>query len=114
MPFKVGVFDAVFSYSVLQHFDETEVEIILAEIARVLGSGGVSKSKWLTDMAYDQCVTDCAPSIMLRSTAFGCAIGVGANCSAFLSNELGPRLSHPKHLVASDCSIAIGKVCHSR
>jgi SAM-dependent methyltransferase/uncharacterized protein YbaR (Trm112 family) len=43
MPFKAGVFDAVFSYSVLQHFDETEVEIILAEIARVLGSGGVSE-----------------------------------------------------------------------
>jgi SAM-dependent methyltransferase/uncharacterized protein YbaR (Trm112 family) len=43
MPFKAGAFDAVFSYSVLQHFDEGEVEIILAEIARVLGSGGVSE-----------------------------------------------------------------------
>jgi ubiquinone/menaquinone biosynthesis C-methylase UbiE/uncharacterized protein YbaR (Trm112 family) len=42
MPFKAGTFDAVFSYSVLQHFDEAEVEIMLAEIARVLGSGGIS------------------------------------------------------------------------
>jgi SAM-dependent methyltransferase/uncharacterized protein YbaR (Trm112 family) len=43
LPFKANAFHAVFSYSVLQHFDEAEAEMILAEIARVMKTSGVAK-----------------------------------------------------------------------
>jgi 2-polyprenyl-3-methyl-5-hydroxy-6-metoxy-1,4-benzoquinol methylase/uncharacterized protein YbaR (Trm112 family) len=43
LPFKADVFHAVFSYSVLQHFDAAEVKIILAEFARVMKTCGVAK-----------------------------------------------------------------------
>jgi 2-polyprenyl-3-methyl-5-hydroxy-6-metoxy-1,4-benzoquinol methylase/uncharacterized protein YbaR (Trm112 family) len=43
LPFKANAFHAVFSYSVLQHFDKAEVETILAEIARVMETSGVAK-----------------------------------------------------------------------
>jgi len=43
MPFKAGAFDAVFSYSVLQHFDDPDLHAALAEIARVMAKSGVSK-----------------------------------------------------------------------
>lgn len=42
LPFRDESFDAVFSYSVLQHFSETNVELVLRDIARVLRPGGVS------------------------------------------------------------------------
>ena len=43
LPFRANAFQAVFSYSVLQHFEKEEAEIILAEIARVMGARGVAK-----------------------------------------------------------------------
>ena len=43
MPFKANVFHAVFSYSVLQHFDEGEAKVILGEIARVMKPEGIAK-----------------------------------------------------------------------
>lgn len=36
MPFKHNIFDAVFSYSVLQHFEETQATLALEEIGRIL------------------------------------------------------------------------------
>lgn len=42
LPFRDESFDAVFSYSVLQHLSETDVELALQDIARVLRPGGVS------------------------------------------------------------------------
>jgi len=43
LPFTANAFDAVFSYSVLQHFSETDADIALGEIGRVLVSGGFAK-----------------------------------------------------------------------
>jgi 2-polyprenyl-3-methyl-5-hydroxy-6-metoxy-1,4-benzoquinol methylase/uncharacterized protein YbaR (Trm112 family) len=43
MPFQPNVFHAVFSYSVLQHFDEAQAKMILREISRVMRSDGVAK-----------------------------------------------------------------------
>ena len=42
LPFRDASFDAIFSYSVLQHLAETDVELVLQEVARVLRPGGVS------------------------------------------------------------------------
>lgn len=42
LPFKSGIFDCVFSYSVLQHFSKENVKISLAEIARVMTPGALS------------------------------------------------------------------------
>jgi SAM-dependent methyltransferase len=42
LPFAKQSFDVVFSYSVLQHFSQPNVRKTLAEIARVLKSGGTS------------------------------------------------------------------------
>jgi SAM-dependent methyltransferase len=42
LPFPDAVFDAVFSYSVLQHFAKADVHSAVAETARVLKSGGTS------------------------------------------------------------------------
>jgi ubiquinone/menaquinone biosynthesis C-methylase UbiE len=43
MPFLDGVFDAAFSYSVLQHFSKEDVGTTLAALARVMKPGGISK-----------------------------------------------------------------------
>jgi ubiquinone/menaquinone biosynthesis C-methylase UbiE/uncharacterized protein YbaR (Trm112 family) len=42
LPFPDGIFDDVFSYSVLQHFGKADVLATLDEIARVLVPGGMS------------------------------------------------------------------------
>jgi SAM-dependent methyltransferase len=43
LPFKAGIFQCAFSYSVIQHFSETDAEIAIAELGRVLRRGGVAK-----------------------------------------------------------------------
>jgi len=43
LPFRADVFDAAFSYSVLQHFSEADAETAFAEIGRVLARGGLAK-----------------------------------------------------------------------
>jgi len=40
MPFKSGVFERAFSYSVIQHFSKQEARAILSEMARTLTPGG--------------------------------------------------------------------------
>jgi SAM-dependent methyltransferase len=40
LPFKTDVFRSVFSYSVIQHFSESDAELAVAEIGRVLRRGG--------------------------------------------------------------------------
>ena len=42
LPFKSDVFRCVFSYSVLQHFSQTDADLVLAQIGRVLKHGGCS------------------------------------------------------------------------
>lgn len=42
LPFRNASFDAVFSYSVLQHLAEPDVELVLRDVARVLKPGGIS------------------------------------------------------------------------
>jgi SAM-dependent methyltransferase/uncharacterized protein YbaR (Trm112 family) len=42
LPFRDNVFDYAFSYSVIQHFNKTNVEKALAEVRRVLSNEGVS------------------------------------------------------------------------
>jgi SAM-dependent methyltransferase len=42
LPFCDASVDAVFSYSVLQHLSEPDVELVLQDIARVLRPGGIS------------------------------------------------------------------------
>jgi SAM-dependent methyltransferase len=41
LPFRAGSFEVVFSYSVLQHFSESNVELVLTQIARVLKPPGI-------------------------------------------------------------------------
>src|SRR5262249_11502276 len=43
LPFKTDIFRCVFSYSVIQHFSETDAELAVAELARVLRRGGFAK-----------------------------------------------------------------------
>jgi ubiquinone/menaquinone biosynthesis C-methylase UbiE len=43
LPFKSNTFDCVFSYSVIQHLSENDVEMTLAEIGRTLTYDGYSK-----------------------------------------------------------------------
>jgi len=45
LPFKADTFDAVFSYSVLQHFDPAQAEVMLSEMARVMKPGGIAKNQ---------------------------------------------------------------------
>jgi SAM-dependent methyltransferase/uncharacterized protein YbaR (Trm112 family) len=40
MPFKPGIFDRAFSYSVVQHFSKADARTILSEMARTLKAGG--------------------------------------------------------------------------
>lgn len=42
LPFRDASFDCIFSYGVLQHLSEPNVELVLQEVARVLKPGGVS------------------------------------------------------------------------
>jgi SAM-dependent methyltransferase/uncharacterized protein YbaR (Trm112 family) len=42
LPFRSALFDAVFSYSVLQHMARENVELALEQVARILKPGGVS------------------------------------------------------------------------
>ncbi len=41
LPFKMNCIDTVFSYSVLQHFSEADVKLVLAQAARVLKPSGI-------------------------------------------------------------------------
>ena len=43
LPFKDGLFQCTFSYSVIQHFSETDAETAIAELGRVLCRGGLAK-----------------------------------------------------------------------
>jgi ubiquinone/menaquinone biosynthesis C-methylase UbiE/uncharacterized protein YbaR (Trm112 family) len=43
LPFKEGAFKCAFSYSVIQHFSESDAELAIAEIGRVLRRGGSAK-----------------------------------------------------------------------
>jgi ubiquinone/menaquinone biosynthesis C-methylase UbiE len=43
LPFKADAFRCVFSFSVIQHLSETDAELCIAEIGRVLHRGGSSK-----------------------------------------------------------------------
>jgi SAM-dependent methyltransferase len=43
LPFKAGTFSCAFSYSVIQHFSESDAELAIAEAGRVLCQGGVAK-----------------------------------------------------------------------
>jgi SAM-dependent methyltransferase/uncharacterized protein YbaR (Trm112 family) len=43
LPFKNGVFECAFSYSVIQHFSETDAETAIAELGRVLRPNGFAK-----------------------------------------------------------------------
>lgn len=43
LPFRENTFASVFSYSVVQHFSETDADLALAEIGRVLDRNGLSK-----------------------------------------------------------------------
>jgi SAM-dependent methyltransferase/uncharacterized protein YbaR (Trm112 family) len=49
LPFKAGAFQCAFSYSVIQHFSESDAELAIAEIGRVLRHGGFAKIQ----MAHD-------------------------------------------------------------
>jgi len=42
LPFEDETFDIVFSYSVLQHFSETDVATVLADVCRVLKPDGIA------------------------------------------------------------------------
>ena len=58
LPFATGVFDEVFSYSVLQHFSQSDVRTSLGEVGRVLKAGGTSlvqmPNKWGVVSLYQQ------------------------------------------------------------
>jgi SAM-dependent methyltransferase len=43
LPFKNGVFDVTYSYSVLQHLSKSDVKTALGEVRRVLKSSGMSR-----------------------------------------------------------------------
>jgi len=43
LPLKNDLFQCAFSYSVFQHFSETDTEIAIAELGRVLCKGGLAK-----------------------------------------------------------------------
>ena len=43
LPFKTDLFRCTFSYSVIQHFSETDAELAIAELGRVLRRGGLAK-----------------------------------------------------------------------
>ena len=43
LPFRSGGFDAVFSYSVIQHFSRIDAERSIAEMGRVLREGGLAR-----------------------------------------------------------------------
>jgi SAM-dependent methyltransferase/uncharacterized protein YbaR (Trm112 family) len=43
LPFKASTFRCVFSYSVIQHFSETDAELAIAEMGRVLCQRGLAK-----------------------------------------------------------------------
>lgn len=58
MPFKPEAFDAVFSYSVLQHFSESEAEQTICQIGRLLKPGGYClvqmPTRWGVRCLYNQ------------------------------------------------------------
>jgi SAM-dependent methyltransferase/uncharacterized protein YbaR (Trm112 family) len=43
LPFKANLFQCAFSYSVIQHFSETDAEIVIGQLGRVLCQGGAAK-----------------------------------------------------------------------
>jgi SAM-dependent methyltransferase len=43
LPFKADIFQCAFSYSVIQHFSESDADIAIGELGRVLRRGGFAK-----------------------------------------------------------------------
>lgn len=58
LPFRENAFDTIYSYSVLQHFPKQDVVRVLADVRRVLSSGGNCKiqmgNKWGVRSLYHQ------------------------------------------------------------
>ena len=57
LPFPDGMFETVFSYSVLQHLSKADVATALPEIRRVLGSGGCCRYRCQTCLGFAASIT---------------------------------------------------------
>jgi 2-polyprenyl-3-methyl-5-hydroxy-6-metoxy-1,4-benzoquinol methylase len=79
LPFPGGSFDAVFSYSVLQHLAKGDVQLVVGEIRRVLRPGGVV---WI-EMPNAR-----GPLNLVRQARRGFAAGTGQDVRYWALGEL--------------------------
>jgi len=66
LPLRPQSFERIFSYSVLQHFDEPSFDSAIGEVARVLRPGGLSliqlPNRWGAASLYHQLARGCRPA----------------------------------------------------
>jgi 2-polyprenyl-3-methyl-5-hydroxy-6-metoxy-1,4-benzoquinol methylase len=79
LPFRNESFDAVFSYSVLQHLAKEDVSLVVAEIRRVLRPGG---------LAWIEMPNARGPLNLLRQARRGFSAGVGQDVRYWTLAEL--------------------------
>jgi 2-polyprenyl-3-methyl-5-hydroxy-6-metoxy-1,4-benzoquinol methylase len=79
LPFPDGSFDAVFSYSVLQHLAKDDVRSVVSEIRRVLVPGGIA---WI-EMPNAR-----GPLNLVRQTRRGFSAGTGQDVRYWTISEL--------------------------
>ncbi|HEY7603069.1 MAG TPA: class I SAM-dependent methyltransferase [Gaiellaceae bacterium] len=79
LPFPDGAFDAVFSYSVLQHLAKEDARVAVAEIGRVLRPGG---------LAWIELPNARGPLNLVRQAARGFSAGTGQDVRYWTLAEL--------------------------
>jgi len=100
-PFAEGSFDTVFSYSVLQHLDNPDLELCLKEVSRLLHRGGLSviqmANKFGIRSIYHQ-----AKKKLSTSSAFEVKYRKPSELKAMFSDSIGETS------LEADCFFGLG------
>jgi len=101
LPFAEGTFDAVYSYSVLQHFSQQDAHLAFREAHRVLASSG----ECLVQMAHRNAIGSLAHRLR-RGFREPRGFEVRYWSLAELERELGELF--PRHAIAPHCFFGLG------
>jgi SAM-dependent methyltransferase/uncharacterized protein YbaR (Trm112 family) len=101
LPFAAGTFDVVFSYSVLQHFSESDAEQAVAEMGRLLRPGGMAKVQMPTRFGV-RCLYHQARRGFRAAREFEVRYRTLPELRRLFATRVGPSQ------VAADCYFGIG------
>ena len=101
LPFAAGTFDVVFSYSVIQHFSESDAEQAVAEMGRLLRPGGTAKVQLPTRFGV-RCLYHQARRGFRAARAFEVRYRTLPELRRLFATRVGPAQ------FAADCYFGIG------